>query len=99
LCEYKPEDQKATEKSGTEMNSQTFLQPKNKPETTTLLARKQIQGEAAAHLGQAKNPTPHQEWKNTTNRPTNLLLLLQQLETKRQKEGEEGAEEEREKEK
>jgi len=64
------------------MNNQTFLQPNNKPETTTLLARKQIQEEAAAHLGQAKNPTPHQEWKNTTNRPTNLLLLLQ-LETTR----------------
>jgi hypothetical protein len=80
------------------MNNQTFLQPNNKPETTTLLARKQIQEEAAAHLGQAKNPTPHQEWKNTTNRPTNLLLLLQ-LETMRQREGEEGAEEEREKQK
>lgn len=80
------------------MNNQTFLQPNNKPETTTLLARKQIQEEAAAHLGQAKNPTPHQECKNTTNRPTNLLLLLQ-LETMRQREGEEGAEDEREKQK
>ena len=43
------------------MNNQTFLQPNNKPETTTLLARKQIEEEAAAHLGQAKNPAPHQE--------------------------------------
>jgi len=43
------------------MNNQTFLQPNNKPETTTLLARKQIEEKAAAHLGQAKNPAPHQE--------------------------------------
>jgi len=75
------------------MNNQTFLQPNNKPETTTLLARKQIEEKAAAHLGQAKNPAPHQEWRTPpTDQPTYYFSNWR----RRGRGEEEGAEEERE---
>jgi hypothetical protein len=84
LYEYKPEDQKATKriqiKQVLRCTSKHFFNTRTKQNENP-------RGSCSPWPSEETNPTSRM--KNTTNRPTNLLLL-QQLKTKMHEVGEEG---------